>query len=71
MTFARGAALADPSGLFNASLEGKARRAIDFREGDKIDARALKDLVRAAVALNRSKSKKKAPAGAKKTGERA
>jgi hypothetical protein len=52
MTFARGAALADPSGLFNASLEGNVRRAIDFHEGDKIDEAGLKDLIRAAVALN-------------------
>jgi hypothetical protein len=55
MTFARGASLDDPSGLFNASLEGNARRAIDFREGDTIDAKALKALIRAAVALNRSR----------------
>jgi len=54
MTFARGAALADPAGLFNASLEGNTRRAIDIREGEKIDARALKTLVRAAVSLNKS-----------------
>jgi hypothetical protein len=52
MTFAKGAALADPSGLFNSSLEGNVRRAIDIHEGDKIDAAALKDLIRAAVALN-------------------
>ncbi|TDF63370.1 DUF1801 domain-containing protein [Cupriavidus sp. L7L] len=52
MTFARGAALDDPAGLFNASLEGNTRRAIDFQEGDKIDEKALKTLVRAAVALN-------------------
>jgi hypothetical protein len=52
MTFAKGAALDDPSGLFNASLEGNTRRAIDFREGEKIDAAALKALIRAAVALN-------------------
>ena len=55
MTFARGAALADPSGLFNSSLEGNIRRAIDFHEGDKIDEEALKALVRAAVALNTSR----------------
>jgi hypothetical protein len=55
LTFARGAALADPSGLFNSSLEGNARRAIDFHEGDKIDEKALKALIRAAVALNTSK----------------
>jgi hypothetical protein len=52
MTFAKGASLEDPSGLFNASLEGNARRAIDFRRGDKIDEKALTALVRAAVALN-------------------
>jgi hypothetical protein len=52
MTFARGASLEDPSGLFNSSLEGNTRRAIDFREGDKIDEKALKALIRAAVALN-------------------
>jgi hypothetical protein len=52
MTFARGAALNDPSGLFNSSLEGNVRRAIDIREGDKINESALKDLIRAAVALN-------------------
>ena len=52
LTFARGAALADPSGLFNASLEGNTRRAIDIRAGETIDAAALKALVRAAVALN-------------------
>jgi hypothetical protein len=52
LTFAKGASLKDPSGLFNASLEGNTRRAIDFHEGDKIDAKALKALIRAAVALN-------------------
>lgn len=52
MTFARGAALPDPAGLFNSILEGNVRRAIDIHEGDKIDAVALKDLIRAAVALN-------------------
>ena len=52
MTFAKGASLEDPSGLFNASLEGNARRAIDFHEGDRIDEKALKALIRAAVALN-------------------
>ena len=56
LTFARGAALADPVGLFNASLEGNARRAIDIREGDRIDAAAFKALVRAAVALNTGKA---------------
>ncbi|WP_149136012.1 DUF1801 domain-containing protein [Cupriavidus campinensis] len=58
MTFAKGAALDDPSGLFNASLDGNTRRAIDFREGEKIDAKALKALkalIRAAVALNQGK----------------
>src|SRR6266852_3269358 len=54
MTFARGASLKDPSGLFNSSLEGNTRRAIDFHEGDKIDEKALKALIRAAVALNTS-----------------
>ena len=52
LTFAHGAALADPSGLFNSSLEGNTRRAIDFHEGEKIDEEALKALIRAAVALN-------------------
>jgi hypothetical protein len=56
MTFAKGAALKDPSGLFNASLEGNTRRAIDFHEGDEIDEEALKTLIRAAVALNQSKA---------------
>ena len=54
LTFAKGASLEDPSGLFNSSLEGNARRAIDFHEGDKIDEKALKALIRAAVALNTS-----------------
>jgi hypothetical protein len=54
VTFAKGASLEDPSGLFNSSLEGNTRRAIDFHEGDKIDEKALKELVRAAVALNAS-----------------
>ena len=58
MTFARGAALKDPSGLFNSSLGGNVRRAIDIHEGDKIDEAALKDIIRAAVALNlKGKSK--------------
>ena len=56
MTFAKGAALDDPSGLFNSSLEGNTRRAIDFHEDEAIDEEALKTLVRAAVALNRSKT---------------
>ncbi|MBS0275743.1 MAG: DUF1801 domain-containing protein [Proteobacteria bacterium] len=57
MTFAKGASLKDPAGLFNSSLEGNVRRAIDFREGDKIDEKALTALIRAAVALNTSKAK--------------
>jgi hypothetical protein len=57
MTFAKGAALKDPSGLFNSSLEGNTRRAIDFHEGEEIDEEALKALVRAAVALNKSSAK--------------
>jgi hypothetical protein len=57
LTFAKGAALKDPSGLFNSSLEGNVRRAIDLHEGDKIDEAAFKALVRAAVALNTSKAK--------------
>ena len=57
MTFAKGAALKDPSGLFNSSLDGNTRRAIDFHEGAKIDEEALKTLVRAAVTLNKSKAK--------------
>ena len=52
MTFAKGAALPDPAGLFNSSLDGNVRRAIDIQEGDKVNAAALKDLIRAAVALN-------------------
>lgn len=55
MTFAYGAALEDPAGLFNSSLEGNVRRAIDFHEGDKVDEKALKALIRSAVALNMSK----------------
>jgi hypothetical protein len=58
LTFAKGAALPDPSGLFNASLEGNTRRAIDFHEGEKIDEPAFKALVRAAAALNKSKAKR-------------
>ena len=56
MTFAKGASLADPAGLFNSSLEGNVRRAIDFHEGDEIDADALKALIRAAVELNTAAS---------------
>jgi hypothetical protein len=57
MTFAKGAALKDPSGLFNSSLDGNTRRAIDFHEGEQIDEKALKTLVRAAVTLNESKKR--------------
>ena len=63
LTFAYGASLPDPDKLFNAGLEGNARRAIDFFQGDKINERALKNLVRAAVDYNQSKKKRKAPAG--------
>jgi hypothetical protein len=59
MTFAKGAFLDDPAGLFNSSLEGNLRRAIDFREGDKVNETALKALIRAAVALNTSKASKR------------
>jgi hypothetical protein len=58
LTFAKGAALKDPSGLFNSSLEGNVRRAIDFHEGEKVNEKALKALIRAAVTLNTSKVKK-------------
>jgi hypothetical protein len=58
LTFARGAAVADPSGLFNSSLDGKVRRAIDVREGDDIDEAAFKTLIRAAAAVNRQRLKK-------------
>jgi hypothetical protein len=64
LTFANGAALADPSGLFNSSLEGNTRRAIDIHEDDQLDERALKNLVRAAVAHNQTKKQKKAPVSA-------
>jgi hypothetical protein len=57
MTFARGASLKDPLGIFNSSLEGNVRRAIDFHEGDKVDEKALKALIRAAVALNKSSAR--------------
>jgi len=63
LTFAYGAKLPDPDKLFNAGLEGNARRAIDFFEGDKVNERALKNLVRAAIDYNRAKLKKNAPAG--------
>ena len=65
LTFAYGASLPDPDKLFNAGLEGNMRRAIDFLEGDKINERALKALVRAAIEFNQAKKKKKAPAVAK------
>ena len=65
LTFAHGASLKDPSGLFNSSLEGNMRRAIDIHEGEKINERALKALFRAAVEYNLGKSRKKAPARAK------
>ena len=65
LTFDHGARLADPEKLFNAGLEGNQRRAIDFFEGDKINGRALKNLVRAAIEYNQRRSKKKAPAGAR------
>jgi hypothetical protein len=58
VTFAKGAALADPSGLFNSSLEGNTRRAIDLHEGDDIDEKSFQDLVRAAAALNESKARR-------------
>ena len=64
MTFAKGAALKDPSGLFNSSLDGNVRRAIDIHEGDKVDEAALKDLIRAAVALNLKAKSKPKPRGA-------
>jgi hypothetical protein len=58
MTFAKGAALKDPAGLFNSSLEGNTRRAIDFHEGEKINEKAFKALIRAAVSLNQAKAKR-------------
>jgi hypothetical protein len=66
LTFAKGASLADPCGLFNSSLEGNTRRAIDFHEGDKIDGSALKALIRAAVALNTSVRASAGPVRAQK-----
>jgi hypothetical protein len=65
LTFDYGARLADPDKLFNAGLEGNQRRAIDFFEGDKLNVPALKNLVRAAIAFNQAKAKKKAPAPTK------
>ena len=67
MTFAKGASLEDPSGLFNSGLEGNTRRAIDFHEGDKIDEKALKALIRAAVALNTSGRATARPVRSQKT----
>jgi hypothetical protein len=64
ITFSHGASLPDPDELFNAGLDGKVWRAIDFLQGDKVNKRALKNLVRAAIEYNQSKSKKKAPARA-------
>jgi hypothetical protein len=63
LTFLYGAKLADPDKLFNAGLEGNARRAIDFLEDDRVNERALKNLIRAAIEYNQGKAKKKAPAG--------
>ena len=71
LTFSKGAALDDPSGLFNASLEGNTRRAIDFHEGDKIDETAFKALICAAVALNTSPRASARPARSRKTSKRA
>ena len=72
MTFAKGAALKDPSGLFNSSLEGNVRRAIDIHEGEQVDEAALKDLIRAAVALNlQGKSKPKPKSKSKPKARRA
>ena len=71
LTFARGAALNDPSRLFNSSLEGNTRRAIDIHEGDKIDAKALQGLIRAAVALNTVKSAAVRPVRSRKKPKRA
>ena len=69
LTFAKGAALEDPSGLFNSSLDGNVRRAIDIHEDDKVDAAALKDLIRAAVALNlQGKSKAKSKPNPRRAG---
>ena len=71
LTFANGAALEDPAGLFNSSLEGNVRRAIDIREGDKIDETALKALIRAAVALNTAKRTATRPVRTQKKAKRA
>ena len=71
MTFAKGAALKDPAGLFNSSLEGNVRRAIDIHEGDKVDGATLKDLIRAAVALNLQGKSKPKPKPRRAAGKRA
>jgi len=71
MTFAKGAALPDPSGLFNSSLEGNVRRAIDIHEGEKVNAAALKDLILAAVALNLKSKNKPKPEPKRATSKRA
>jgi len=71
MTFARGAALKDPSGLFNSGLDGNVRRAIDIHEGDKVDEAALKDLIRAAVALNFEGKSKPRPKSRRASSKRA
>ena len=71
LTFAKGASLEDPSGLFNSSLEGNTRRAVDLQEGDKIDEKALKALIRAAVALNKSVRATAGPIGSPKRPKRA
>jgi hypothetical protein len=67
LTFAKGAALLDPSGLFNSSLDGNVRRAIDFHDGDKLDEKALKALVRAAVVVNQSSARKSSATPSKPT----
>jgi hypothetical protein len=71
LTFAKGASLEDPSRLFNSGLEGNVRRAIDIHEGDKIDEKAFKALIRAAVALNTAKGAKARPVGAQRKPKRA
>ena len=71
MTFAKGAALKDPSGLFNSSLDGNVRRAIDIQEGDKVDEAALKELIRAAVALNLKPKAKSEPKPRRASSKRA
>src|SRR5207248_5483745 len=68
MTFAKGASLEDPKGLFNSSLDGNVRRAIDIHEGEKINEAALKDLIRAAVALNLNSKPERRPEAAKRAG---